>query len=291
MNNDPNSYLRNLQHIATEQDRAKFASLVATFRSTLERLPKMREEIDAYLAPEQALNYISLIDRIEPKLEQAAAFLAQLDTLPDHLKNDDEILAFAQATSSTLTSGQLLGVEDKLQALCLAVRERQEAEEARRIQAEKNAERKRAAEEEAKRKLAKEEAKRKLAKEEAKRKLAKEEAKRKQAEDEAKRKQALKEAKRKRTAEAEALRKQAENEAQLKLAEEEAKRKQADDEITFWGKLGAINGALIIGGFGVYHNPHGAIIAALMFGLIGGVCGFLIGALIANIINASKSYK
>jgi len=282
MNNDPNSYLRNLQHIATEQDRAKFASLVATFRSTLERLPKMREEIDAYLAPEQALNYISLIDRIEPKLEQAAAFLAQLDTLPDHLKNDDEILAFAQATSSTLTSGQLLGVEDKLQALCLAVRERQEAEEARRIQAEKNAERKRAAEEEAKRKLAKEE---------AKRKLAKEEAKRKQAEDEAKRKQALKEAKRKRTAEAEALRKQAENEAQLKLAEEEAKRKQADDEITFWGKLGAINGALIIGGFGVYHNPHGAIIAALMFGLIGGVCGFLIGALIANIINASKSYK
>jgi len=273
MNNDPNSYLRNLQHIATEQDRAKFASLVATFRSTLERLPKMREEIDAYLAPEQALNYISLIDRIEPKLEQAAAFLAQLDTLPDHLKNDDEILAFAQATSSTLTSGQLLGVEDKLQALCLAVRERQEAEEARRIQAEKNAERKRAAEEE------------------AKRKLAKEEAKRKQAEDEAKRKQALKEAKRKRTAEAEALRKQAENEAQLKLAEEEAKRKQADDEITFWGKLGAINGALIIGGFGVYHNPHGAIIAALMFGLIGGVCGFLIGALIANIINASKSYK
>ena len=184
MNNDPNSYLRNLQHIATEQDRAKFASLVATFRSTLERLPKMREEIDAYLAPEQALNYISLIDRIEPKLKQAEAFLTQLDTLPDHLKNDDEILAFAQATSATLTLGQLLGVEDNLQALCLAVSERQEAEEAKRIQAEKDAERKRADKEKAKRKQAEDEAKRIQAEKDAKRKQAEDQATRKQAEGE-----------------------------------------------------------------------------------------------------------
>lgn len=53
-------YFRNLQNIATEQDRAKLAAVADEYRSTLQQLPKLQQEMDSLLAPEQRLDYIDL---------------------------------------------------------------------------------------------------------------------------------------------------------------------------------------------------------------------------------------
>ena len=52
---DPTAYFNELQQIANQQDRAKLITLAVEFGSTLERLPKLRAEMDAFLVPDQPI--------------------------------------------------------------------------------------------------------------------------------------------------------------------------------------------------------------------------------------------
>lgn len=66
-------YFRDLQQTATKLDCAKFAAMVAEFRSTLQQLPNLQQEMDALLVPDQLLDYTDLLQSVRPKLEQATA--------------------------------------------------------------------------------------------------------------------------------------------------------------------------------------------------------------------------
>lgn len=132
MNNDPETYFKKLQTMATEQDKAKLTTLAVEFGSVLQRLPKVRAEIEAFLSSDQLLDYAGLVARVEPKLEQAAAFLSELDFLPADLKAEAEIAAFIQIACNSLTLRTLAGVNDRFQIRCREVREQQQQKEQER---------------------------------------------------------------------------------------------------------------------------------------------------------------
>ena len=155
-------YFRNLQNIATEQDRAKLAAVVAEYRSTLQQLPKLQQEMDSLLVPGQSLDYIDLTKNVRPKLEQAARFLFDLDQLPAELRNAREVTEFVQSTKANMTLQTIAPLIAKLSYVCSSARqhidsektkaqaeiERRAEEERRTRQIAKDAEIKRKAEEE-----------------------------------------------------------------------------------------------------------------------------------------------
>lgn len=69
-------YFRDLQQTATKLDCAKFAAMVAEFRSTLQQLPNLQQEMDALLVPDQLLDYTDLLQSVRPKLELAISWFA-----------------------------------------------------------------------------------------------------------------------------------------------------------------------------------------------------------------------
>ena len=58
--NDPAAYLQALQRIEREQELAKLRTLCLEFGSVLQRLPRMKAEMETFLAPNQGLDYAGL---------------------------------------------------------------------------------------------------------------------------------------------------------------------------------------------------------------------------------------
>ena len=124
-------YFRNLQNIATEQDRAKFATVVAEYRRTLQQLPKLQQEMDSLLAPGQLLDYIDLTKNVRPKLEQAARFLFEIDQLPAELRNTREVAEFVQSAKANMTLQTVGSLKSQLSSVSSTARQRLEREKTR----------------------------------------------------------------------------------------------------------------------------------------------------------------
>lgn len=77
--NSPNDYLNELQQVGRLQDKAKLAALLRYYQSTLMRLPALKQEMDVFLQTDEMLDYEELLNRIEPTLEQATAWLLKVD--------------------------------------------------------------------------------------------------------------------------------------------------------------------------------------------------------------------
>lgn len=123
MSNDSSSYFRDLQNIATEQDRAKFAALVVEFGSTLQQLPKLRQEIDGFLTPNQSVDYAELVRSVRPKLEQAAAFLFEIDQLPAELRNAREVVELVKTSKASMILQTVTPLKSQLSSVCSTVQE------------------------------------------------------------------------------------------------------------------------------------------------------------------------
>jgi hypothetical protein len=117
-------YFRDLQNIATEQDRAKLAAVAAEYRSTLQQLPKLQQEMDSLLAPGQLLDYIDLTKNVRPRLEQATRFLFDLDQLPAELRNAREVTEFVQSAKASMTLQTIAPMTAKLPFICSTARQR-----------------------------------------------------------------------------------------------------------------------------------------------------------------------
>jgi len=92
--NDSEQYFSDLQNLATAQDKAKFRSLALTFHSTLQRLPALKQELEVMLQSTEFLDYIELLKRVEPILQQVNNWLWDVDNLPNDLANDEEMKKF-----------------------------------------------------------------------------------------------------------------------------------------------------------------------------------------------------
>jgi hypothetical protein len=86
-----NDYVKELSGIAQEQDKARLRSLALNFHSTLQRLPKLKQEIAIILQSTDNLDYEELVKRVEPTLQQASDWLLKIDLLPSALANDTSI--------------------------------------------------------------------------------------------------------------------------------------------------------------------------------------------------------
>jgi hypothetical protein len=83
-------YLNGLSNIAHEQDKARLRSLILSFHSTLQRLPKLKQEMESLLQNTDNLDYEELVKRVEPALQQAS-WLLKIDLLPSELANKTSI--------------------------------------------------------------------------------------------------------------------------------------------------------------------------------------------------------
>ena len=117
LTNDPNAYFRNLQQLANEQDRAKLTTLAVEFGSVLQRLPRMKAEMEAFLLPNQSLDYSGLLQRLEPSLEQAATFLDEVDFLPTALKQTEAVQSFIALACNSLTFRTVGNIQHRLQTV------------------------------------------------------------------------------------------------------------------------------------------------------------------------------
>lgn len=115
---DPNDYFQNLQALANEQDRAKLQTLALEFGSVLQRLPKLQSEMQAFLAPHQALDYVGLVQRLEPALMEAANFLDDVDFLPTSLKQHETVQAFLSTALNTMSFRTVSSVIQRFQEVC-----------------------------------------------------------------------------------------------------------------------------------------------------------------------------
>jgi len=138
---DPQDYYNELLQIDTEQGLSKLRTLALEFEAALERLPRLRQEIDNLLAPRAGVNYGELAERAEPALVQAADYLLELDLLPADLRQAPAIREFEQSAAQALTLRTVTTLVPKFHKLCAETRQTL-ADERRQAEARAEAERK-----------------------------------------------------------------------------------------------------------------------------------------------------
>lgn len=97
------NYLKELLDMEQKQGIALLRSVVVQFSTTLDRLPRIKQEIDVMLEPGQELNYESLAASLEQHLDKAANLLARFDLLTDKIRSDSEFEGFLSDLQNTMT--------------------------------------------------------------------------------------------------------------------------------------------------------------------------------------------
>ena len=166
----PEAYFRELRRIALEQDRKAFSDVVNKFSDVLERLPRIRKEIESFYSSDQISDYVALALRIEPLLALGEKFVKQLNNIPSDICGEKEIVEFSRGTCADISLQNIKDAVKAFEALCISVRKRLIEEEAARKLAEEEAARKRIEEEEARKRAEDKEARERAEEEERRRK-------------------------------------------------------------------------------------------------------------------------
>ena len=135
--------------LVNQHNHTKLATLAVEFDSVLQQFPKLRAEMDTFLTSEKVLDYIGLVQRVEPQLEQAAAFLIELDFLYADLREEAELTLFINKAFSSMTLRTVANVNEKFHSLCKDIRQQHTLKQKalnRKAQARAKAERKQQAE-------------------------------------------------------------------------------------------------------------------------------------------------
>jgi len=95
-------YLKDLQNFEQQQGAARLRTVAAEFFSTLDRLPKLKQEVDA-MQQMQGVNFDDLAASLEQRLDRAADLLARFDLLPSEIRNASELEGFEHGLQNAMT--------------------------------------------------------------------------------------------------------------------------------------------------------------------------------------------
>jgi hypothetical protein len=95
-------YLRDLKDFEQQQGISRLRTLAAEFFSTLDRLPKLKQEVEA-MQQMQGVNLDDLATSLEQHLDKAANLLARLDLLPDEIRNAQELEGLIHGLQNVMT--------------------------------------------------------------------------------------------------------------------------------------------------------------------------------------------
>ena len=156
MNTDPNTYLKELQDLERERDKALLRTLMQEYSTTLSRLPQLRQELDAALQSTESLDYEALANRSRIALQEATELLAEFDLLPSHLQSSPDISSFISTATTGMTLNNIGIILRKFRELCQSVTTAQQAaqQQTAHQEAERKAELARQATEQAEREAA-----------------------------------------------------------------------------------------------------------------------------------------
>lgn len=95
-------YLKELQEIEQQQGVARLRTIAVEFFSTLDRLPKLKQEVDA-MQQMQGVNFDDLAASLEQRLDKAAELLSRLDMLPQEISQSNDIKEMWHNLQHTIT--------------------------------------------------------------------------------------------------------------------------------------------------------------------------------------------
>jgi formylglycine-generating enzyme required for sulfatase activity len=95
-------YLKELQEIEQQQGISRLRTIAAEFFSTLDRLPKLKQEVDA-MQQMQGVNLDDLATSLEQRLDKAADLMARLDLLPADIRNAQGLEGFEHGLQNAMT--------------------------------------------------------------------------------------------------------------------------------------------------------------------------------------------
>lgn len=110
-------YLHDLQVSEKSQGAKHLRTLLLGFAPTIERLPKLRQEIDNWLTNPD-VNLDALAAQLEEQLCTATSWLLSYDMASDDIRNAESVKAFMQRAVATATSRTLIGISTKFSQLC-----------------------------------------------------------------------------------------------------------------------------------------------------------------------------
>lgn len=131
-------YLKELQDIEQQQGVARLRTITAEFFSTLDRLPKLKQEVDT-MQQMQGVNFDDLATSLEQRLDKAADLLARLDLLPADIRNAQELEGFEHGLQNAMTLRTIATWAAEFDSRCKEAKKRiaQQKEAEERAQLEK----------------------------------------------------------------------------------------------------------------------------------------------------------
>jgi formylglycine-generating enzyme required for sulfatase activity len=87
-------YFKELQEIEREQGNARLQTIVVQFFDVLDRLPKLKQEVERMTQSSSGVNGDELAGTLERQLDKAAELLALYDMLPEGLRQSSELAGF-----------------------------------------------------------------------------------------------------------------------------------------------------------------------------------------------------
>jgi formylglycine-generating enzyme required for sulfatase activity len=87
---------------AQQQGAARLRTIAAEFISTLDRLPKLKQEVDS-MQQMQGVNFEDLASSLEQWLDKAANLLARIDLLPGEIRNARDLEGLVHGLQNAMT--------------------------------------------------------------------------------------------------------------------------------------------------------------------------------------------
>jgi formylglycine-generating enzyme required for sulfatase activity len=138
MMSEAEEYFKELKEIEREQGNARLQTIVVQFFDVLERLPKLKQEVDRMMQSSSVANGDELAGTLERQLDKAAELLALYDMLPEALRKASELEGFFPGMQSSMTmrtidvwAREFAGKRQEAEA---GVKEREKMEAARQTQ-------------------------------------------------------------------------------------------------------------------------------------------------------------
>jgi hypothetical protein len=96
-------YFKDLQEVERKQGNASLQTIVVQFFDALERLPKLKQEVDRITQSTSVVNLDELSGTLDRQLDKAAELLALYDMLPEALRQSPELAGFYAGMQNSMT--------------------------------------------------------------------------------------------------------------------------------------------------------------------------------------------
>ena len=108
--------LAELQAFDRQQGAMQLRTLSSEFADTLERLPKMRQEVETWMQTPD-IDHTAITQRLEPQLLAAADWLLDFDMLPAATQENPALHDFMQRAMTNVTSRTIATMVNKYEAV------------------------------------------------------------------------------------------------------------------------------------------------------------------------------